>query len=118
MMVLTAVLFLIAALRSWQSEGLISIGMSATMELANVHLMAIGPYHHVELVVLGIIFGLNFSILTYFFNRAKPAVQGIILLIIGVLNIGITWLANTVWTAHLEKMVKPVPVKNSPHLFQ
>jgi hypothetical protein len=117
MMVLTAVLFLIAPLRSWLSAGLISIGISTTMALANAHMMAIGPYHHVELAVLGLVLGLVFSVLTYFFTRAKPAVQGTILLIIGVLNIGITWLANIVWTAHLEKLVKPVPVKNSPFIL-
>jgi len=115
-MILAAVLFFIAAIRSWQAAGLISIGMSTTMALANVHMMAIGPYHHVELAVLGLVLGLVFSVLTYFFNRAKPAVQGTILLIIGVLNIGITWLANTIWTAHLEKLVKTVPVKNSPFI--
>ena len=108
-MFFTAFQFIIASLRSWQVAGLISIGMSTAMVMANVHMMAIGPYHRVDLAVLGLILGMVFSALTYFYCRWKPKAQIVLLVIIGVLNISVTWLANTIWADHLEKMLKASP---------
>lgn len=108
-LVFGAWLFVLAARRSWQAAGLISIGMSTAMSLSNVHLMAIGPFHRVDLAILGLVFGLAFAGLTYFYVQGRQLVQGIILLAIALLNIALTWLANSVWSQHLADIGAQTP---------
>lgn len=102
-MLFSGLVLVIAVLRSWQAAGLVSIGMSTTIALSHFHMVAIGPYHRVNLVVLGLVFGFIFSFLTLFYTQTKPLYQALVLAGIGLINIAITWLANTIWVSELAK---------------
>lgn len=99
-MVFAAVVLIAAVLRAWQAAGLMSIGMSTTMALSNVHLMAIPPYNRADLAVLGVVFGMIFFLLTFFYVRTSKKLQIAILCAIGLINLGIVWLANYIWSGY------------------
>lgn len=107
--IFAAVVFIAAVQRGWQMAGLVSIGMSTTMALVNIHMMAIPPFNRVDLAILGLIFGLVFFILTFAYYRSKNTVQLLILSIIASFNLVILWLANSVWSGYLSAMGKASP---------
>lgn len=91
-----------AVLESWQAAGLVGIGMSTAMGLANVHLMAIPPYNRADLAFLGLGCGLIFSLLIYIYTRSSASLQAGLLALIAVINAAILYLADRVWA---EKMI-------------
>lgn len=109
-LIFCAVVLVHAVLESWQAAGLFSTGMSTAMALANVHTMAIGPYHRVDLAILGLVCGLILSALTYAYLRTTPWPQAGLLGSIGLLNLGILYLANQVWSQHLAEVGKTSPL--------
>jgi hypothetical protein len=110
LLVFCTIVFIHAVLESWQAAGLISIGMSTIMALSNVHLMAVGPYHRVDLAILGLVFGTVFSILTFFFTRTRQLWQAVLLACIGLLNIGVLFIANQVWAPNMAASGKSTPL--------
>lgn len=109
LLVFCAIIFIHAVLESWQAAGLISIGMSTIMALSNVHLMAVGPYHRVDLAILGLVFGTIFSILTFFYTRTRQVWQAVLLACIGLLNVGILFIANQIWAPNMAASGKSTP---------
>jgi len=109
LMVFCAVVLITAVLKSWQAAGLVSIGMSTCMALTNIHLMAIGPFHRVDLAFLGITLGLLLTVLTYIYTQTSTRIQLIIFIGIGLINVGVLWLANNVWSVELTELGKPSP---------
>lgn len=108
--VFSAWVLISAVLKSWQAAGLVSIGMASAMGLANVHLMAIGPYHRVDLAVLGLIAGVTLSGMTYAYLRTSIYAQAILLAGTGLLNIGLIYTANQVWAQQMTAAGKTTPL--------
>jgi peptidoglycan/LPS O-acetylase OafA/YrhL len=72
--------------------------------------MAVGPYHRVDLAILGLVFGTVFSILTFFFTRTRQLWQAVLLACIGLLNIGVLFIANQVWAPNMAASGKSTPL--------
>jgi len=110
MLVFCAVVFIHAILKCWQAAGLISIGMSTTLALSTVYTMAIGPYHRVDLAILGLVCGLAFSLLVYGYVRSAQPMQISLLCMVSLLGIGLLIAANQVWAVQLAEMGKGSPL--------
>jgi hypothetical protein len=98
-----------AAWRGWRQAGLFSIGLSTTLALAFFHGLAVPPINSPDLGILAVLAGLVFSLLIFAFARGRSSrVRGIILGVIGMLNLSLVWLPVRLWAVPSETM-SPTP---------
>lgn len=87
----------VAALRGWQQAGLVSIGLSATLGLSLCFVVTACPFHRHDLALLAGPLGLLVAALTYAYTRGSGPARIAVLLGVGLLNVGLTWMAGQVW---------------------
>jgi hypothetical protein len=84
------------ALRGWQQAGLVSIGFASILGVTVISLVTAAPFNHYNLALLAGPFGILMAWLTYQFAQGSSKKRVLVLLGIGILNIGAVILADSV----------------------
>ena len=95
------ILLIWVALRGWQQAGLMSIGFASIMGVTVVSLVTAAPFNRYDLALLAAPFGALMAWLTYLYALGSNRARILVLLGIGLLNLGAVFLADSAtrsWT--------------------
>lgn len=98
-----------AALRSWQRGGLFSIALAGTMALSLSMAVAAAPFNRTDLSLLAMPLGILLAALMYFYMRGTNAVRIGILCGVGLINVSMLLMTNSVWQGFLLQPGRPSP---------
>jgi len=90
-------LLVIVGARGWQRGGLLSIGFSVTFTLTFFWAVTAAPFYRHDLAPLALPFSLLIAAITYLYTQASNPSRWMILMVMGLLNLGSLLAANTVW---------------------
>jgi hypothetical protein len=99
-----------AALRGRRQAGLVSIGLSTTLALSLCSTATNAPFHRYDLALLAGPLGLLTAGLTYLYARRSGPVGVAALAVIGLANVGATWVVNQAWQTWLLARGRPSPL--------
>jgi hypothetical protein len=90
-------LLVIVGMRGWQRGGLLSIGFSVTFALTFFWAVTAAPFYRHDIATWAAPFSLIIALITYFYTQASNPSRFMILLGVGLLNLGCLLTANTIW---------------------
>jgi len=99
-----------AALRGWREAGLVSMGYSATLGLSLCFWVVASPFERYDLALLGAPLGLLVAALITVYINGSDAARVAALLGVGVVDAGLTWMAQQVWQPWFNIHGGPSPI--------
>ncbi|OGO18177.1 MAG: hypothetical protein A2Z14_18955 [Chloroflexi bacterium RBG_16_48_8] len=90
-------LLVIVGMRGWQRGGLLSIGFSVTFALTFFWAVTAAPFYRHDVAIWAGPFSLLIAAITYYYAKATTLTHFMLLLGVGILNLGSLLTANTVW---------------------
>jgi hypothetical protein len=95
------------ALRGWQQAGLVSIGFASIMGVTMISLVTAGPFHRYDLALLAAPFGALMAWLAYLYAMGSNKARILVLLGMGLLNLGAVLLADRVTRSWIVANERP-----------
>jgi hypothetical protein len=90
-------LLVIVGMRGWQRGGLLSIGFSVIFTLTFFWAVTWAPFYRHDVAIWAGPFSLLIAAITYYYAKGTTLTRSMILMGVGILNIGSLLTANTIW---------------------
>ena len=96
-------LLFFAALRGWQTAGLVSIGFVTILTLSIIAATTAAPFNRYDIALLSAPVGILIAGITYLYRLKDDRTRIALLICLGIINCGAVWLVDRIWMDSLNR---------------